>query len=95
MYHLQVITPEQMILDKEILALIAPGKNGYFGVLSNHSPLLASLKSGILIITDKAKIKSYYKISSGFLEVSHNKASILVDTIEPTSFVDIGIQGEI
>lgn len=95
MYQLQIMNPEQMIFDDEIIALIAPGENGYLGVLTGHTPLLVSLREGILIITDKYNKKTYYEISPGFLEVNGNKASILIETIHPTAPVDIGIQGEI
>lgn len=91
MYHLQVLTPEQVIFDDEVIALIAPGEDGYFGVLTNHAPLLASLKTGVLNITDKYNKKSYYKVSTGFLEVNHNKVSIIVETIERIDPVNIGI----
>lgn len=90
MYHLQVVTPEQIIFDDEVIALIAPGKEGDLGVLTNHAPLLASLKSGILNITDKYNKKSYYSISKGFLEVNHNKASIIAETVERIDSVNIG-----
>jgi F-type H+-transporting ATPase subunit epsilon len=91
MYHLQVVTPEQVMFDDEITALIAPGEDGYLGVLTDHAPILVSLKEGTLIITDKHNIKSYYHVSAGFLEVNHNEASILVETIEPIAPVNLGI----
>lgn len=95
MYHLQVLTPEEIIVDEEVIALIAPGEQGYFGVLTNHAPLIISLKPGILIITDKNNQKTYHNVSHGFLEVSHNQASIIIETIEPTAPVDIGTHGGI
>jgi len=91
MYHLQVVTPEQVIFDDEVIALIAPGEEGYFGVLTNHAPFLASLKAGTLNITDKKNKKSYYKVSAGFFEVNRNKASIIVTTIERIDAVNLGI----
>lgn len=95
MYHLQVLTPEQIVFDDDVVALIVPGENGYIGVLSNHAPILASLKEGVLIVTNKQNKKFYYKVSAGFLEVNHNKASVIVETAESTAPVDIGIQGGI
>lgn len=95
MYHLQVLTPEQIVIDEEVTSLIAPGKEGYFGVLTNHAPLITSLKAGILIITDKDNKKSYYNVSIGFFEVSRNKATVLIKTIEPRPPVDIGTSGGI
>ena len=95
MYHLQVMTPEQIVFDDQVIALIASGEQGYLGVLTDHAPLITSLKAGVLIITDKSKIKLYYKASTGFLEVNHNKASIIVETIQTTEPVDIGTHGGI
>ncbi len=95
MYHLQVLTPEQVFFDDEVTALIAYGSEGYLGVLTDHAPLITALKAGVLIITDKNNQKSYYQTSEGFLEVYHNKVSILVQSIDASAVVDIGIEGSI
>jgi len=90
MYHLKVLTPEEVIFEGEVSALIAPGSMGYLGVLSNHAPLVTSLKKGFLIITDKNKAKHYYEVSGGFLEVSHNEAFLLADSVQESAPVNIG-----
>lgn len=95
MYYLQILTSEEIVLDDEVAALIAPGIDGYLGVLTDHAPLITSLKEGTLVVTDKNSKRSYYHVSGGFLEVDHNKASILVEKIEPTAPVDIGTMGGI
>lgn len=92
MYHLQVLTPEQIMFDDEVIALIAAGEQGYLGVLSNHASLITSLRAGVLIITDKNNKKIYYNASAGFLEVHKNKASIIIETLELREPVDIGTE---
>ena len=89
MYHLQVLTPEEIIFDDQVMALIAPGSLGYLGILTHHAPLITTLKIGTLIITDKNKNKHFYHISGGFLEVNHNEASLLVDHIQPAAAINI------
>lgn len=84
-YHLQILTPEEVFFDGEVVSLIAPGTDGYLGVLANHTPLITSLKVGTLTLTNVNNEKTYYKVSKGFLEVAHNKASIVVDSIEQTT----------
>jgi F-type H+-transporting ATPase subunit epsilon len=93
MYHLQILTPEEIVFDDNVTALIACGEQGYLGVLTGHAPLIVSLQAGILIVTDKNNKKHYYRSSTGFLEVCHNNASIIIEAIQPTSPVDIGIGG--
>lgn len=90
MYHLKVLTPEEIIFDDEVVAIIAPGTLGYLGVLTNHAPLMTTLKTGHLIITDKDKKKHFYEISHGFLEVNHNQVFLLVDSIEKSAPVNMG-----
>jgi F-type H+-transporting ATPase subunit epsilon len=95
MYHLYILTPEQVFFDDEVISIIVSGEQGYLGVLTNHAPLIISLRAGALVITDKNNKKSYYHASSGFLEVNRNKASIIIETIYPTDPIDIGTQGGI
>ena len=95
MYRLQVLTPEEIILDDDVISLIAPGEQGYLGVLTDHAPIITSLKPGIIIITDKNNTKSYFNVSKGFLEVNSNNASIIVESICSREPIDIGLSGGI
>jgi F-type H+-transporting ATPase subunit epsilon len=90
MYHLQVLTPEEVIFDDEVISLIAPGALGYLGVLKDHAPLITTLKPGTLAITDKNKNKNFYLITGGFLEVYRNEVSLLVDSIQLGTAVEMG-----
>jgi len=93
MYKLQILTPEEIFFDDNVTALIAPGEQGYFGVLTDHAPLITSLKDGIIIITHINQIKTYFDASKGFLEVNDNKVSIIIESIKPREPIDIGTSG--
>ena len=90
MYQLQILTPEAIFFDEPVVALIAPAHDGYLGVLTDHAPLIALIKPGFFILTDQNRQKHFYKVSAGFLEVVKNRATLLIDSIEPTGFVDMG-----
>ena len=45
---LEIVTPEGLLLHEDVDELIAPGKEGYFGVRPGHTPLFASLGVGAL-----------------------------------------------
>lgn len=85
MYHLQVITPEKIIFDDQVTSLIAPASDGYLGVLTDHAPMISTLREGVFIITRTGKEKYFYTITGGFLEVNHNQAYVLVDGLEETA----------
>ena len=85
-YNLSIISPEGKILEDKVEYVSAPGVEGGFGVLANHTPIVAGLKKGVLKVRGE-HFEKFYGITSGVLEVSHKKdVLILADTaIEATS----------
>ena len=49
---LSIVTPEREVLSSQASIIMAPGAEGEFGVLVNHTPFLTSLKTGIIRFTD-------------------------------------------
>jgi F-type H+-transporting ATPase subunit epsilon len=79
-FRLQVFTQEKKVLDEAVVSLMAPGADGYFGVLADHAPLIASLGKGTLTVNTGGTERKY-TISGGFLEVVQNQATLLADTL--------------
>ena len=42
-FKLEIISPNQIVFEKEIDLVIFPGREGDFGVLKNHTPFLKRL----------------------------------------------------
>jgi F-type H+-transporting ATPase subunit epsilon len=89
MFRLAIVTPERVFYDGEVRSLTAPGTEGYLGVLSHHAPLITALKPGKIEFRDDQDSMHVLAVSGGFLEVSHNIATILADAIEDASEIDI------
>ena len=73
----QVHTPEETLYQGKATSLVAPGKEGLFGVLSSHAGMICQLKTGELSIKNQDKEKTF-SISKGFLIIEDNKVNILV-----------------
>lgn len=89
MFKLSVVTPEKVVFEQEVRSIIAPGSEGYLGVLTDHAPLITALQPGKLTVVDSAHQTSKYCLSGGFLEVSANIATVLADAIETIEEIDI------
>jgi F-type H+-transporting ATPase subunit epsilon len=89
LFKLSVVTPEKPVIDQDARSIIAPGSEGYLGILTDHAPLITALIPGKLSVTDTENREAVYALSGGFLEVSHNVASILADAIEPIEMIDL------
>ncbi|NBC57741.1 MAG: hypothetical protein GVY05_05590 [Bacteroidetes bacterium] len=90
--HLEIVTPEQILMSQEVDAVTLPGKTGEFQILNQHAPIVSTLNEGLIKldktvnIEDKAKSffketndKLTYDIKGGVVECKDNKVIVLVD----------------
>lgn len=88
-FLLTIVTPEKKVVEQQIRSLIAPGSEGYLGILAHHTPIITSLIPGKLTIKDTTDTETVFAISGGFLEVAGNRATILADAIEKAEDIDV------
>jgi F-type H+-transporting ATPase subunit epsilon len=74
--HLEVTTPEGVRLATEVDEVTLPSVSGEFGVLPEHRPLLAGLRSGLVSYSSE-KQQHVVAIGPGFARVAEDKVSIL------------------
>jgi F-type H+-transporting ATPase subunit epsilon len=89
MFKLSIVSPERTLFEDDVESLIVPGGDGYLGILSHHAPLISTLKVGEITFRDTNKKEVVMATSGGFIEVSDNVASILVDTAEFLDEIDL------
>lgn len=88
--QLQVVTPERTVMrGVTIQALVVPSVEGYLGVLPNHAPMVASLKPGVVRYKGQDGHHYLMAVAGGFLEVSENAVTLLVDRAEQAHEINI------
>ena len=85
---LEIVTPEKIVVSREVDAVVAPGTDGEFGVLPGHIHFLTGIVPGELRYNTDAG-KESMAVTTGFAEVSNDKVSILVDAAEKASEIDV------
>jgi F-type H+-transporting ATPase subunit epsilon len=87
--HLQIITPDKLLVREDADQVQIPGKNGYLGILPGHAPLITELMIGEISYTRGGEAH-YYAVAWGFAEVLPDKVTILADVAERAE--DINVQ---
>ncbi len=85
---LEVVTPTRMVVRDEVEEVIAPGAEGYFGVLGGHLPFMSTLKSGELAYRKNGTWR-YLAISWGYAEVLPQTVIILAEAAEKAEEIDV------
>lgn len=87
-FQLEIVTPEKKVVDTAATEVQIPGKNGYLGVLPGHAPLITELAVGEVTFRIGAE-EQRLAVAWGFAEVLPDKVTILAETAERPSEIDV------
>ena len=89
-FKLEIITPDRVVLsDSSITSVVAPGTEGYLGVLANHAPLVTELAVGTLEYKKLDGSSDEMAVHGGFMEVFENTVTILAQAAETSTEIDL------
>ena len=92
-----IVTPDGRTFQGPANGVRAPGVEGAFEVRNDHAPLIAAFGIGPLIVktesaheyADVHDNRIVFATSGGFLEILENKVTVLAETAEPASEIDV------
>jgi len=87
-FLLEVVTPHRLVVSEEAEEVIAPGAEGYFGVLGGHLPFMTTLKFGELTYRRTRGEERHLAVSWGYAEVLPTRVTILAEAAERAEEID-------
>jgi len=90
-FQLEIVTPEKKVVDTTAEEVQIPGKNGYLGILPGHAPLITELAVGEITFRGGSGSSNEQRLAVawGFAEVLPNKVTILAESAERPSEIDV------
>lgn len=76
--HLEVITPQRIVLEADVDAVVVPAVEGEITVLPDHIPLFTRILPGEIKYID-GKSEHFMAVQEGFLEVQGGGVKILTN----------------
>ena len=87
-FNLDIVTPTRNLEEMVVSYVRCPGLDGSFGIMANHQEGIFSLDIGEIMVKTESETK-YLSTSGGFAEIVNDGVSILVETVESASDIDI------
>ena len=76
----ELVTPERLVLSAEVEMVVVPGTEGNFGVLAGHSPLISTIRPGMIEIYEtRPTISQRIFVVSGIAEVTPERCTVLAE----------------
>lgn len=85
--HVEIVTPERMLLSADVDMVTLPGSDGQMGILRGHAPLLSTLDIGEIILHTGSDAQ-HIAVGGGVVEVRPDKVTILADIAERAEEID-------
>jgi len=78
-FQFELVSPERVLVSEEAKMVVVPGAAGDFGVLPKHSPLLSSIRPGVVTITAADGSVRKIFVAGGFADVNPDICSVLAE----------------
>jgi F-type H+-transporting ATPase subunit epsilon len=76
---LEIITPDKKVFEGQVKSAVFPGSEGSFGVLNNHSAMIATLKNGTIELVEENNTTHSFAVKGGVVEVCKNNVIVLAE----------------
>ena len=86
---LTIITPDAIVYDGKADFFVGHAIDGEFGVLPNHAPMIIALDIAPLRVDNPDGQQHTFAVFGGFVEIEHNKVSIVTPNCESPETIDI------
>jgi len=88
-FDFQLVSPERVLFSAQVEMVVVPGVEGNFGVLKGHSPLLSTVRPGVIDVYEKrTAVSSRIFVAGGFAEVTNERCTVLAEEASPLSELD-------
>jgi F-type H+-transporting ATPase subunit epsilon len=84
----ELVTPEQLLVSRDVDMVVVPGTEGNFGVLPGHSPLISTIRPGTIDIYEGNAIAERIFVAGGLAEVTPERCTVLADEAVPPESLD-------
>lgn len=85
----ELVSPERLVLSRDVEMVVVPGTEGYFGVLPRHAPMISTLSAGVIDIYEGGAVVDRIFVAGGFAEVTETRCTVLAQEATPLADVDV------
>jgi F-type H+-transporting ATPase subunit epsilon len=79
-FSFELVSPERKLLSEPARMVVVPGTEGDFGVLANHSAIIAAIRPGVLSVHREGQVEPLrIFVAGGFADVSPTNLTVLAE----------------
>ena len=81
----ELVSPQKLLKSEAVDMIVVPGSDGDIGVLPKHSPVVSTLRPGVINMIANGKVHDKIFVGGGFCEISPERCTVLAEEAIPVS----------
>ena len=77
----ELVTPTFLAISEDVDMVVVPGVDGDFGVLRGHTPILTTVRPGVIKMYTGGEVVKTFFIEGGIAEANPEKCTVLAEFI--------------
>jgi ATP synthase, F1 epsilon subunit (delta in mitochondria) len=86
----ELVSPEKLLTSQPVDMVVVPGSEGDFGVLAGHSPMISTVRPGVIDVYEGDRVVDRVFVAGGFAEVTEARCTVLAEEAVPVNEIDRG-----
>jgi F-type H+-transporting ATPase subunit epsilon len=86
--HFELVSPARLLFSGEVASVTLPGTEGEMGIYPGHSPVLSTLKPGVVTVYKDGGSTDRIFVKGGMVEVNPQGLTLLAEVAIPMAELD-------
>ena len=87
-FKFELVSPERLLVSKEVEAVVIPGTDGEMTVLAKHAPAMTTIKPGVVTVTPVSGAAERYVVFGGFADILPEGCTLLAESAVEVKDID-------
>ena len=86
-FKFELVSPERLLVSEDVESVVIPGSDGEMTVMAHHSPVMSTMKPGVVTVGKSGGQTDRYVVYGGFADVLPESCTLLAESA--TSVADL------
>ena len=87
-FKFELVSPERLLVSETVEAVVIPGTEGEMTVMANHSPVMTTIKPGVVTVKASSGTESRYVVFGGFADILPSGCTLLAEEAVAVKDID-------
>lgn len=87
-FKFELVSPERLLVSEQVESVVIPGSEGEMTVMAKHSPVMTTIKPGVVTVRSVGGKEERYVVFGGFADIVPAGCTLLAESATPVKEID-------